>query len=485
MGAQQETGTRQPNIIWIMADDLSWGDIGCFGQKLIQTPNIDRLAKEGMRFTHCYSGSAVCAPSRSSLMQGLHQGHATVRANMIAGSYRHTLHPGEDTTVAEVLQDAGYATGIFGKWGLAVGDQPGIPNSMGFDEFYGYLNQRKAHNYYPEYLWHNRCKVEFPENRGHSTKDTPNTYDENGRIRVSGVPDPHAATYSFDLYSEKSLEFVRRAADRPFFLYLPYTPPHGALEVPELGEYTDCDWPTFPHKIWAAMVTRMDREIGRLLDLLTELGIADDTLIFFTSDNGYSAGGYVSETGIKLNDVFQHRGPWRGAKGRKSGGLYEGALRVPTIARWPGRIQAGTVSDLVWTFYDFLPTAAEAAGIHAPHGIDGVSILPTLLGRDREQQQPEYRYWEFLDSQAVRLGNWGFQRSHPDQPVEVYDLDADPGQERDLSADRPDLVKRAVEIFEDAHVQSPVFPSPGESETAWRERMRGSGITLPENVDMW
>ncbi len=190
------TTARKPNIIWIMADDLSWGDIGCFGQELIRTPNIDRLAAEGMRFTQCYSGSAVCAPSRSSLMQGLHQGHATVRGNMI-GSYRHTLQPGEDVTVANVLRDAGYATGIFGKWGLAVGDQPGTPNNMGFDDFHGYLNQRRAHNHYPQYLWQNREKVEYPGNIGHD-HNAGNDYDEQGRELVSGVPDPLGASYAFD-----------------------------------------------------------------------------------------------------------------------------------------------------------------------------------------------------------------------------------------------------------------------------------------------
>ena len=466
--------TNPPNIIWIMADDLSWGDIGCFGQKLIKTPNIDRLAEEGLRFTRSYSGSTVCAPSRSSLMQGLHQGHATVRNNMVEG-YRHSLQP-EDVTVAQVLKEADYATGLFGKWGLALSDQPGIPNNKGFDSFFGYLNQRKAHSYYPEYLWDNREKVLLPENRGHNHRE-PNEYDADGKIIVNGVADPSAATYSFDLYAAKSLEFVRANRDRPFFLYLAYTPPHGVLEVPELGEYTNCDWPTPNHKIWAAMITRMDHEIGKLMALLKELGLDDNTLVFFTSDNGYSAESYSKEP--TLDDIFHHRGPWKGRKGN----LDQGGLAVPTIARWPGRIQPGTTSDHIWAFWDFLPTAAEVAGLAPPANIDGISILPTLLGQPADQKRHDFLYWEFGNEQSLRMGPHYVHRAHPDQPTEVYDAIDDPQQERDLAAQLPEVVRRAEELFAQEHTESLYFPNPGEPREAWHQRLKDAGVTLPENVD--
>ena len=464
----------KPNIIWIMADDLSWGDIGCYGQKLIKTPSIDRVAAEGMRFSQCHSGSTVCAPSRSSLMQALHQGHATVRNNMVAG-YRHSLQP-TDVTVAQVLKDAGYATGLFGKWGLGLSEQPGIPNNMGFDSFFGYLNQRKAHTYYPQYLWDNREKVLFPQHCGHDHK-IPNEYDEDGKIIVNGVDDPAEARYSFDLYADRSLDFVRANQDQPFFLYLAYTPPHGALEVPELGEYTDCDWPLLNHKIWAAMITRMDREIGRLMALLSELGLDDRTLVFFTSDNGYSAKSYCKEP--TLDDIFQHRGPWKGEKGN----LHQGGLRVPTVARWPGRIEPGSSSDHVWAFWDFLPTAAEAAGARPPGNIDGLSVLPTLLGQDADQERHDFLYWEFGNEQALRLGDWYLYRPHPEQPTEVYDALEDPQETRDLAAEKPDLVRQAEGLLEEEHTETLYFPNPGEPREAWQERYRAAGIELPENVD--
>ena len=270
---------------------MSWGDLGCCGQQLISTPNIDGLATEGIRFTHCYSGSTVCAPSRSCLMQGLHSGHASVRDNMRMfedGKYYRACLTPQDVTAAQVLSDAGYATGLFGKWGLSLHDQTGLPNDKGFDEFFGYLNQRKAHSYYPPYLWHNRQRIDLPGNIGHNHRE-PNQYDKRGRIIPNGVADPGMADYSFDLYAQRSLDFVKSHSGEPFFLYLAYTLPHGVHEVPDLGEYKDRPWP-LRHKAFAAMVTRMDRAIGDLLSLLTEKGIDDNTLIFFVSDNGYSLG---------------------------------------------------------------------------------------------------------------------------------------------------------------------------------------------------
>jgi arylsulfatase A-like enzyme len=468
----------KPNIIWIMSDDLSWGDLGCYGQALIQTPQIDQLAAGGMRFTQCYSGSTVCAPSRSALMQGLHPGHATVRENMVRhsrGVYRHSLQPG-DRTVAQLLQEAGYATGMFGKWGLSLCDQPGLPNDKGFDVFYGYLNQRKAHTYYPEYLWSNRDKVLFPQHRGHDHRQ-PNVYDEQGKIVVNGVADPGAAQYSFDLYVAESERFVREHHDRPFFLYLPYTPPHGALEVADLGPYADRDWPSLTHKLWAALITRMDDAVGRLMALLRAYDLLEDTLIFFTSDNGYSAGGYTQNP--SLDDFFQHRGPWKGEKGN----LGQGGLAVPTLAYWEGRIEPGSTCDLPWAFWDFLPTAAQVAGVTPPPGLDGISILPSLLGQPGRQAEREFLYWEFNDEQALRLGERWVYRPHPAQPIEVYDAIGDPGQTHDLAPVEPDVVRRAEDLFRQEHTPTPYMPEPGQSKEAWERELTELGIQLPNNVD--
>jgi len=467
---------QKPNIIWIMADDLSWGDLGCFGQELISTPNIDRLAAEGIRFTNCYSGSTVCAPSRSCLMQGLHTGHASVRNNMVwfeGGYYRPCLTP-EDVTVAQLLRDVGYATGIFGKWGLSVPGQPGLPNDKGFDEFFGYLNQRHAHNYYPPFLYHNRQKVEIPDNYGHDHKK-PNEYDELGRIIPNGCAGPNPK-YSFDLYAERSLDFVRRNACKPFFLYLAYTIPHGAHEVPDLGEYKDKPWPLI-HRVYAAMITRMDTAIGKLIDLLKELGLDKSTAIFFTTDNGYSVGGAATDP--SLDEIFHHKGPFKGEKGN----LYQGGVRVPAIAWWPGRIAAGRVSNQPWAFWDFLPTAAEIAGAPLPEKCDGLSILPTLLGREQEQQQHDYFYWEFGNQQAARIGPWWVYRPHPESPMEVYDAEQDPAHQHNLAPEKPDVVRDANIIFAEAHSPNPQSPSPGESYEKWMERCREAGLQIVNNVD--
>jgi arylsulfatase A-like enzyme len=462
----------RPNIIWIMSDDLSWGDLGCYGQRRIETPHIDALAAGGTRFTGCCCGAPICAPSRSTLMQGLHSGHATVRANMIEG-YRHSLQPG-DITVAEALHAAGYATGLFGKWGLAVQDQPGLPRHKGFEEFCGYLNQRKAHSYYPPYLWHNRRRVPLPQNVGHDHR-SPNDYDEAGRIIPNGVDDPGAAKYSFDLYARKARRFLRDHRDEPFFLYLAYTIPHGVYEVPELGRYRDRDWP-LTHRVLAAMISRLDDEVGRLMELLRELGIDERTLVFFVSDNGYSVDGAAENP--SFDEVFDHRGPWKGGKGT----LHQGGLRVPAIARWPGHVPAGVTSEHVWGFRDLMPTAAELAGAEAPQN-DGVSLVPTLLGRHDEQQEHEHLYWEFGHAQAVRIDRWWVYRHHPDSPVEVYDAIDDPGETQDLASEKPELAKRGREIFAEEHVPTPYFPSPGETPEDWAERRRRAGAELDNNVD--
>ena len=468
---------EKPNIIFLLADDLSWGDLGCYGQKEILTPNLDRLAADGMRFTNAYAGNSVCAPSRSCLMQGRHPGHARVRGNAYRG-YRHSLQP-EDTIVAEVLNQAGYATGLFGKWGLAVLDQPGIPNNTGFDEFFGYLNQRRAHSYYPPYLWHNTTKVFFPQHQGHE-HGKQSTYDADGKVQPFGIKDPGAARYSFDVIHGHALDFIRQHRREPFFAYLAYTIPHGPVIAPSLGPYKDKDWP-IGHKEWAAMVTHLDDAVGQLLALLGTLGIDEQTLIVFASDNGHSTHGYNRDKSVpSIGAHFQSYGPTRGRKGDS----YDGAFRVPAIARWPGHIAPGQVSDQVWAFWDFLPTAAEVAGVKPPKGIDGISILPTLLGKPDKQRQHDFLYWEYGRNQAVRTGRWFAHRKNGGA-VELYDLAADPQQKKNLAAQQPDLVAKILGWMQSSHTPSEVWPSPGESEKAFKQRLKESNVPArPKNVGL-
>lgn len=470
----------QPNIIFILSDDLGWGDLGCYGQKQIQTPHIDRLAREGMRFTNAYAGNSVCAPSRSCLMQGLHPGHARVRGNAYGG-YREGLRK-EDVTVAELLQQAGYATGLFGKWGLGLSGQPeAIPNRQGFDAFFGYLNQRKAHSYYPLYLWNQSEQVWFPAHAGHDHR-AQSLYDSKGRVLPNGIADPVEARYSFDEIHARSLQFVRAQGDQPFFLYLAHTLPHGPLIVPDLGAYQDKPW-AIGHKEWAAMVSRLDQAVGELLAVLEERNLDQNTLILFASDNGHSSHGYERDkSAVPIGDHFHSYGPTRGRKGDS----YDGAFRVPALARWPEKIAPGQVSDHIWAFWDFLPTAAEIAGVPAASlpPTDGISILPTLTGQADQQQQHEYLYWEYNQNQAVRTDNWFAHRRNGGQEIELYDLQSDPEQQRNVAAGHPQLVQQIRRWMEHSHTPSDVWPSPGESRAAFAKRMRDAGIPPREsNID--
>lgn len=482
----QGSAKRPPNIIFILADDLSWGDLGCYGQKKIKTPNIDRIASEGMTFTQAYAGSSVCAPSRSALMQGLHPGHMRVRSNEYK-SYRESLQDG-DFTVAMLLKQAGYKTGLFGKWGLANYDQPGIPNKMGFDEFYGYLNQRQAHCYYPEFLYHNQERIYFPENGDHYRLENysrKSPYNEDGKALPWGVKDPAKAKYSFDFYSEKTLDFIQENKDNPFFLYLAYTIPHGPLIVPDLGEYKNEDWP-IQHKEWAAMVTRLDTQVGRVLKSIKELGLDENTIILFASDNGFSAYGYEGrylqeKAGPSLEEFFNLASPTKGRKGD----TFNGAFHVPVVARWPGHIAPGQTSDHIWAFWDFMPTAAAIAGVAAPRNTDGISILPVLTGMNKRKQH-DYLYWEFANTQVIRTGKWFSRRAGGSRHIELYDLIADPQQNNDLSAGNPNIVKRIARIMDKSHTPGDVWPSPGETEEAFQKRLAGKDIPpRPNNLFLY
>lgn len=424
-----------PNIIYIMADDLGPHDLGCYGQQLIRTPNIDRLSTDGTRFTQVYAGASVCAPSRSVLMTGLHTGHTRVRGNMskFGGVIGESGEKGrvplrdEDVTVAEVLKQAGYATGITGKWGLGESKTNGIPNLQGFDQWFGYLNQNTAHSYYPKALWLNKEPFDLP-----------------------GNSDGKRQQYSHDLFTGFALNFIRAHRDRPFFLYVPFTIPHGAWEVPDLGDYADRDWPKGARE-YASMVTRMDADVGRILALVDELKLRDNTLVFFCSDNGGPA---------PFGETFHTNGALRAKKGQ----VFEGGLRVPMIARWPGHVPAGKVSDAPWYFADVLPTLAELAGAKPPAKIDGVSVLLTLLGKEQNLAD-RFLYWEQTGGrfdQAVRWRNWKAVRLGKDTPLELYDLKDDPSETKDIAAANPSVIREIEEYLKTARTDSEEWPVEGK-----------------------
>jgi arylsulfatase A-like enzyme len=439
-----------PNIVFIIADDLGYGDLGCYGQRQIQTPNIDRLAREGLRFTSFYAGSTVCAPSRCVLMTGFHTGHPFIR-----GNGKDNLRP-QDVTVAELLRDAGYATGIFGKWGLGHEGSTGIPTRKGFGEFFGYLDQHHAHNYYPSFLVRNESRV--------SLKNVVPGEGEWGQ----GVA-AKKVEYSHDLISKEALAFIDRNKDRPFFLYLAWTIPHAnneagkkGMEVPDYGIYANRDWPE-PQQGHAAMITRMDADVGRLLELLAKRGVDDNTIVFFTSDNG------PHREGGNDPDFNDSNGPLRGIKRD----LTEGGIRVPMIVRWPGRIRRGTNSEFAGAFWDVMPTLAELAGTgdKVPKETDGLSFVPTLLGRGEKQRHHDNLYWAFYEGgggRALRMGQWKAIQQPIDAPVRLYDLKSDLGENRDVASEHSDLVARLVSQMDNAYTPSErwKFPQPRKGKPA-------------------
>ncbi|HVS51823.1 MAG TPA: arylsulfatase [Opitutaceae bacterium] len=436
----------KPNIVFILADDLGYGEVGCYGQQLIATPNIDRLAAEGMRFRQFYAGNTVCAPSRSVLMTGQHMGHTRVRGN--SGGLPQSL-AANDVTLARVLRDGGYATGLIGKWGLGLPGEPGAPEKQGFDYYFGFPSQTDAHNYYPAFLWRNGEKVPLP-----------NVVTHLGSGELTGYA-TKAVAYASDLFAEDAHAFVERNRAKPFFLYLALTAPHAnderarALgdgnEVPDYGPYASKPW-TDTQKGHAAMITRMDRDVGALMAQLKQLGLDERTLVIFTSDNGPHR-----EGGKDYDPAFFHAsGPLSGEKRD----LLEGGIRVPFIARWPGRIKAGAESAQVGYFGDMMATFAELAGAKLPERpLDSVSLVPTLFGRGA-QAQHEYFYWEFYERglvQAVLLGDgrWkGLRPKAPAGPIELFDLKNDFAEKTDVAAKNPEIVSRIDAIMHAAHVDN-------------------------------
>jgi arylsulfatase A-like enzyme len=476
-----------PNIIYILADDLGYGELGVYGQELIETPNLDQLARGGLRFTDHYSGSPVCAPSRGVIMTGLHTGHAYIRGNDEMGDRGDVWDfakmaedpnlegqrplPAGTRTLGRVLQEAGYETGFVGKWGLGGPLTEGIPNEQGFDFFFGYNCQRQAHTYYPVHLWRNRERVPLdnemvaphtPLEEGADPND-PASY---ARFRLK--------EYAPDLLLDEALQFVEQNRERPFFLYFASPIPHLPLQAPErwVKHYQEKLGPEkpstaeryFPNRTpratYAAMISTLDEQVGRLMDKLGELGLRGNTLVVFSSDNGPA---WVDLAwGGADTSFFESARPFRAARGRGKGSVYEGGVRVPMIASWPGHIAPGGTTDHVSAFWDVLPTLAEMAGAPIPDDVDGLSFAPVLRGEPEAQEPHEFLYWEFPSyggQQAVRLGRWkGIRQNMFDgnMEVELYDLETDLREERDVADDHPDVVARIEAILEQEHTPSPI-----------------------------
>jgi len=444
----------KPNIIYILADDLGYGDLSCYGQTKFTTPNIDRLAQEGIRFTQHYSGSTVCAPSRSSLMTGFHTGHTPIRGNKEWKPEGQWPMSSNAFTIAEMLKSHGYVTGAFGKWGLGYPDSEGDPNNQGFDEFFGYNCQRLAHNYYPFHLWHNQEKVMLDDNQG----------------RARG-------TYAPDKIHAEALKFLETNKDKPFFMYYPAILPHAELFAPEeyvtkfrgkflpekefkgvddgenvkLGPYGS---QPESHAAFAAMVTYLDDKVGEIVQKVHELGLDKNTIIVFTSDNGPHL-----EAGADP-DYFDSNGILRGYKRD----VYEGGIRVPMIVRWKDKIVAGSATDHISAFWDVMPTVADLVGDSTTRQTDGISFLPTLLG-EAQQEQHDFLYWEFHElggRLAVRKGDWKFTVYNVFDPsktaTELYNLSKDPGEQENVANDYPEIVIEMNALVHASHEPNLDFP---------------------------
>lgn len=440
LAALEQGSGDKPNIIFIMADDLGWGDVGFNGQTKIKTPNIDRLAANGIILTRHYAGAPVCGPSRAVLMTGVHAGHATVRENpaWTSSGIPVDLKP-EDVTVAEELKRAGYVTGLIGKWGLDETSTTGHANDQGFDYFFGFKTHMEAHTYYPSYMWRNKTKVALEGND----------------------PETKKGKYSHDLLADDAVDFIRKHRGAPFYLHLTFTIPHNEITVPEESKkpYLHQGWPERPMKpghykhdpegntTYAGMVSRMDGDVGRILALLKELDIEKNTLVIFTSDHG---------PGFDRG-FFNSNGPFRGGKLQ----LYEGGLRVPFAAQWPERIRAGSKSDHPSAFWDFLPTLCDIADIKPSADIDGISYLPALTGKSKKQKEHEYFYWEVNENagpgQAILLGDWKGIKLY-EKPFQLYNLAEDLSESNNVAERHPDIVEKMKTLMTEARTEHPEFP---------------------------
>lgn len=452
-----------PNFIFILSDDIAQGDIGCYGQKLIQTPRLDRMAAEGTRHLQAYCGTSVCAPSRASFFTGLHSGHSPIRGNWEVSPEGQLPLPAETVTIAEVAKAAGYATATFGKWGMGFFDGTGAPQKQGVDHFFGYNCQRLAHSYFPTYLHNNDKPFLLPGNDGR------------------GV----GKTYAQDLIQNDMLRWLKANAGKPFFLFYAITLPHARHEIDDFGLYKEKPW-SDREKAYAAQVTRLDSDVGELLDTLRELGLEQNTLVIFTGDNG-SSFSPDSEIGKRFNQASN------GLRGYKRT-LYEGALRQAAITWWPGNVPSGRVDDQPWAFWDLMPTFVEMSAAKTPVGYetDGLSLLSYFKGGEAPPR--EHFYWELHESgrpiQAARFEHWKAVRNGIDKPIEIYNLETDAAESKDLASARPELVERALKIFAASHRPDPQWPLDRLSEAmvqsreeAWKvTRERGETKWVPENA---
>jgi arylsulfatase A-like enzyme len=441
---------ERPNLIWVMADDLGYGDLGCYGQKVIQTPALDQMAREGIRFTQFYAGATVCAPSRSVLMTGMHHGRTRVRGNAGAENPQAQMLRNEDITVAEVLKSAGYQTALMGKWGLGMPGDEGIPTRQGFDQFLGYLSQHHAHNHFPDYLWKNEERLPLPNVVTHVGNQ-------------GGGYATEAKVFADDLFADEAIRYVREHKDQPFFLYWSMVVPHANNErtkelkngahVPDFGPYANQDWPD-PDKGQAAMISRLDGYISRLLIALRETGMEQRTLVIFTSDNGPH-----NESNHALSR-FQPSGPLSGIKRS----LTDGGIRVPAIAWWPNKISPGQVTQHVAYHGDWMATAAELAGVNAPANLNSISFVPTLLGKPNQQQRHEFLYWEFHErgfkQAALYDSRWkGLRTQGRDAPLALYDLEKDIGETQDVAKDHPKIAKILEDYLNSARSELSTWPA--------------------------
>ncbi|MEM6690930.1 MAG: arylsulfatase [Planctomycetota bacterium] len=455
-------GEKLPNLIFILSDDVAQGDLGCYGQDLIQTPHLDRMAAEGTRYTQAYCGTSVCAPCRSSFFTGLHSGQCPVRGNFEWFPEGQWPLPDKTVTIAEALKTAGYATGTFGKWGMGFFDTSGNPLKQGVDHFFGYNCQRHAHSYFPTYLFNDDQAFVLPGNNGRDV----------------------GQTYAQALIQDDLIDWVEGHSDQPFFAFYAVTLPHGRHEIDELGIYKDRDW-TPQQKAYAAQVSRLDSDIGELLETLRRLGIAENTLVVFGGDNG-SSFDPKSELGKRFNQASN------GLRGYKRG-MYEGALRQAAIAWWPGTVPAGRVDHQPWAYWDLMPTFVELANAKPPEGYETSGISLADYFRGGEAPEREYFYWELHTGrpiQAARFGNIKAVRKGIKKPIEIYDLSSDPGESSDIASENPKWVERAEEIFVDAHREDPNWPLTGRpdhmkklAEGAWEaKRQRDKDGWIPPSA---
>jgi len=424
---------KSPNIIYIMLDDAGYGDFGTFGSKDVLTPHMDIMATEGIKFTNHYSGSSVCAPTRCVLMTGLHTGHARRRDNQAKANEQMADVPErklvflqkDDVTVAQVLKENGYVTGGIGKWGLGNPGFDGQPDKMGFDHWYGYLDQVHAHDHFTDHIWSDGEMIDIPENRD----------------RTKGI-------YLHDLFEQKTIEFIRQYQSKPFFLYLAYTLPHGKYEIPEDDPshqiYIDKSW-SKQVKNYAAMITKADATVGKVMQLLKEIGIDENTIVFYTSDNGPNK---------PFIELLNSAG---GLKGIKRS-LYEGGIRAGMVVRWPGKIPTGIVSDFQWGMRDMFPTLCDITGVNIPKDLDGISVVPTLVGK--KQKERDHMYWEYHSpfQQAVRMGDWKGIRFGTKENIELYNLAADESETADVSQDNQEIVRLMQTIMDSSRVETPFWP---------------------------